>query len=408
MSLSTTEKKRLQEERGQLLTECERILETARTAQRALTAEENGRYDELFDRAANHKRSIELDNEQRALEQLENEPANPGGDRTPEERTAAPEYEQRMSTYLRSTTQEQAIQHRATLIAGNDALSGYLMPKAMRETILTGLNNNLHMMRLGTVHMLTNAVSLGMPYLAADVDDAEWTTEIQTIPEDASMSFGKRELAPKYLTKAIALSTRAARHRPDLPAYVGGRLGYKVEVAAEKSFMIGDGILGALGVFVPTENGIPTSRDISTGMEATNVTADGFKEAFYSLKEQYRRSPKCAWLLSRDCVKRTSKLVDGEGRYIWSNGLETNEPQNILGKQVVESEYVPNTFTASQYVGLFGDMTYYEIAMSLQMTIRNLVEIRALQNQIVYKIEAELDGMPVLPEAFARLKLAAE
>ena len=41
------------------------------------------------------------------------------------------------------------------------------------------------------------------------------------------------------------------------------------------------------------------------------------------------------------------------------------------------------------------------------MTTQRLVEVYARQNQIGYIIRVESDGMPVLAEAFARMKFAA-
>jgi HK97 family phage major capsid protein len=71
------------------------------------------------------------------------------------------------------------------------------------------------------------------------------------------------------------------------------------------------------------------------------------------------------------------------------------------------SEYAPNTFTASQYVGILGDFSYVWIADSLQMEMQRLEELFASTNQVGLIGRLESDGMPVLSEAFVRVKLAA-
>jgi HK97 family phage major capsid protein len=68
---------------------------------------------------------------------------------------------------------------------------------------------------------------------------------------------------------------------------------------------------------------------------------------------------------------------------------------------------MPNTFTASQYVGILGDFSSYWILDALSMAIQVVVELYAATNQNGYIIQAEIDGMPVLAEAFARVKLTA-
>ena len=63
--------------------------------------------------------------------------------------------------------------------------------------------------------------------------------------------------------------------------------------------------------------------------------------------------------------------------------------------------------TASQYVGLFGDFSHYWIADAEDIRFQYLVEKYAGEGQDGYHIESETDGMPVLEEAFSRVKLAA-
>jgi HK97 family phage major capsid protein len=69
------------------------------------------------------------------------------------------------------------------------------------------------------------------------------------------------------------------------------------------------------------------------------------------------------------------------------------------------SEYVPNTFTSGLYVGLFGDLRYYWIADSLMFELQRLDELYAETNQVGMIGRWESDGMPILEEAFARVKL---
>ena len=70
------------------------------------------------------------------------------------------------------------------------------------------------------------------------------------------------------------------------------------------------------------------------------------------------------------------------------------------------SEYVPNTFTTGLYTGVLADWRFYWIADALDMTVQRLVELYARSNQIGFIGRKETDGMPVLAEAFARVKMA--
>ena len=69
------------------------------------------------------------------------------------------------------------------------------------------------------------------------------------------------------------------------------------------------------------------------------------------------------------------------------------------------SEFVPNTFTDGNYVGVLGDFSFYWIAEALDMTVQTLEELYARTNQIGYIGRREIDGQPVLEEAFVRIKV---
>jgi HK97 family phage major capsid protein len=101
------------------------------------------------------------------------------------------------------------------------------------------------------------------------------------------------------------------------------------------------------------------------------------------------------------------KIKDGDGRRLWQPSQLASEPNRLDGHPVIESEYVPHVFTASLYVGVFGDFDRYWIIDSLAMSLQVVLELYALTNQNGYISRAESDGMPVSSAAFRRVKLAA-
>jgi HK97 family phage major capsid protein len=78
----------------------------------------------------------------------------------------------------------------------------------------------------------------------------------------------------------------------------------------------------------------------------------------------------------------------------------------LLSRPLMMSEYVPNTFAAGDYVGMFADFSHYWIADSLALQFQRLNELYALTNQVGFIGRMESDGMPVLSEAFSRIVLA--
>jgi HK97 family phage major capsid protein len=101
-----------------------------------------------------------------------------------------------------------------------------------------------------------------------------------------------------------------------------------------------------------------------------------------------------------------AKLKTGAGEYIWRESVRAGEPDLLLGLPTYMSEYAPSTFTNGLYVGILGDFSNYWIADALSMDMQRLDELYAATNQVGFIGRMESDGMPVLEEAFVRVKLA--
>jgi HK97 family phage major capsid protein len=421
--------KELREKRAKIVTDMRAILEKADTEKRSASAEEQARYDEMFGRTeelrtniATEERQIELEREMAASadrEQRENRDAGgEGGELRGEqrggrrggERTPDPAAELRMKGFRSWLRNGAAIGEGAAefrnLSVGVDTEGGFLVaPEQFVQQLIQAVDDQVFVRSRATVIPVPNASTLGVPTLEADPDDADWTTELQTGSEDGAMKFGKRSLIPHPFAKRIKVSNDLLR-KSLLPAeqIVMQRLAYKFGLTEEKGFLTGDGVGKPLGVFTASGDGIPTGRDIATENTATQITFNGLINAKYSVKAQYW--PKASWTFHRDAVKQISKIVDGEGQYVWRQSVREGEPDTILGHPMDISEYVPNTFTTGLYVGLFGDWSFYWIADALNMQMQRLAELYAETNQVGFIGRQEVDGMPVLPEAFARIKLA--
>ena len=313
--------------------------------------------------------------------------------------TATGEYRQGFNRWMRTGQQFRALQ------ADSDTLGGYLVtPMQMVDQLLKAVDDMVYIRQWATVFAVPNADSLGVPTLDNDPADADWTTELATGNEDSAMSFGRRALHPHPLAKRIKISNKLLRKVPSSESLVRDRLAYKFGVTWEKAALTGSGSGQPLGVFTASSEGISTGRDVSTDNTTTAVTFDGLINVKFTLKQQYW--PRARWLGHRDLIKMVAKLKDGEGQYLWRESVRVGEPDRILGLPVFMSEFAPNTFTTGQYVGILGDFSNYWIADSMALEMQRLIELYAETNQVGLIGRLESDGMPVLEEAFVRVKLA--
>lgn len=404
----------LREERGKLVRDARSILDKAEAEKRGLTAEEDGKYKELFAKQEELRAQIEREEQMVEAERQTAELALRNKDSSSTE-TAQNENQ---SGGHRSSEQYRAIFKRF-LLGGRSVLTetelralqsdvdtggGYMvMPIQMVEGLIKAVDDAVFIRQRATKFHVPTAQSFGAVTLTADPSDADWTSELAAGGEDSAMGFGKRELHPHPLAKRIKISNKLMRQVGGIEALVMARLAYKFAVSQEKAFLTGSGSNQPLGIFTASNDGIPTSRDVSTGNSTTAPTMDGLIAAKFSLKGQYWNAAE--WLFHRNVLEVITKIKDLEGQYIWRESVRAGEPDRLLNLPVTMSEFAPNTLTTGLYVGMLGDFSHYWIADALDMQVQRLTELYAETNQTGFIGRMESDGMPVLAEAFARVKL---
>lgn len=318
------------------------------------------------------------------------------------------DYRSAFTKYLREGTRGLSLEQYAALRSDDADQAGYLVAsEQFASELLKDVDDLLFVRRYARIYQVRDADTLGIRKRTTAASTFAWSSELAISTEDSSLAFGKKVLTPHHATGMIKVSRDLLRRAVISPdQIVREELAIDAAELLEDGYLTGSGAQQPLGVFTASDDGISTSRDVSTGNTTTEIRADGLLEAKYSLKAQYRRSGACRWMFHRDAVKMISKLKDGEGRYLWLPGLREDEPDTLLAMPIDESERAPNTFTTGLYVGLIADWSKYYIADALDMEIQVLIELYATTNQVGYIGRLKTDGMPVVEEAFARVKLA--
>ena len=344
------------------------------------------------------KEERQLERERVIGEQQNEQKENRGTDTEKEIRSA-------FANYLREGTPQAMSEYRA-LAQDNPTQAGYLVaPEQFVYELIKELADSTFMRQKAKVlPPLKNAQSLGYPTRTAGMSSFAWGTETQAPTADTTLAFGKREFKPNPGTSEILISKTLIRNVPDANAVVRGEIAEEVDKNLETAYMTGTGAGQPLGLFVASNDGIPTARDVSAGNTATEIKFDGLIEAKYSVKDKYQKN--CEWIFNRLAIKQLAKLKNSDGQYIWQSSVVLGTPDMLLGRPVNSSEYAPSTFTTGLYVGIYGDLKNYWIVDSLAMEIQALFELYARTNQVDYLTRIETDGMPVVSAAFARVKLA--
>lgn len=402
----------LKAKRSTLGHEATAIMQAATDASRAMTPEEDEKFDKIMDERDQLDATIEraerlLDDDRDGVDDIPDDGGRPGN-RGAEAQMKA------WNAYLRDGRPGLSADHARALNAGNDPEGGFLVaPEQFVNQLLANVDDMLPLRGLATVERLTMAESLGVPTRDADLDDAEWTSEVGTGSQDDALRFGKRELRPHPLAKRVKISRKLLRvSSQDPERIVRERMAYRHATAQENAFMTGDGNNKPLGLFTVGNadlGGITTGRDKdvpTSGTAFVNNSTDGYAadaliDAKYFLKPQYHA--RARWLFHRLILAEVRKIKDANDQYIWKAGLG-DASDTILEIPYVLSEFAPSTMADNDYIGLLGDFSFYWIVDALQFEIQRLVELYAETNQVGFIGRMESDAMPVLEEPFVRLQ----
>lgn len=413
------------QERAGLAKKARTLLDLAEEGNRSLSAEEEQQFDRLMKQCDDIDSAIEREEtlrkqERKIAEGADVKPDDGTGTRGggngggPGDRSKTADGELELAafrSFIRGGQRGLSAEHARALNMGVDAEGGYLVaPQQWVNQLIKFVDDQVLFRGLATVSTLTDGESLGAPSLDNDLNDWEWTSEVRTGSQDDSLRVGKREFRPNPLAKRVKISDTLIRRAAMNPEQlVRDRMGYKLGVTQERAFMVGDGNKKPLGVFTASSDGISTARDVTFGsggtIPLTTATADQLINIKYTLKSAYWT--RARWLWHRDILREIRKLKDGNGVYVWQPGLTSDRPDTILEVPFLVSEFAPNTVTAGSYVGMLGDFSFYWIVDSLAMRIQRLVELYAETNEIGFIGRLETDGMPVLEEAFVRVKVGA-
>jgi HK97 family phage major capsid protein len=300
---------------------------------------------------------------------------------------------------------------RKDLQANIDPAGGFLLaPQQFVSDFIKFVDDLVFIRQLATKYQMSTAESLGAASLETDIEDADWTTELSTGSASTVQPFGKRELKPNPLAKNLKVSKKLLRQSMiNVESLVAQRLAYKFGITEEKAFLVGDGFNKPLGVYIADPNGIPTSRDVAAA-NASSIVGDDVIEVKHTLKAAYW--DRAIWVLNRTVLKAIRKLKDTTNNYLWAPGLGPGGgmtgglPPTLIDVPYKISEYAPGTITTGLYTMIIGDFSFYWIADALNFDLQVLTELYAATNQNGYIARQEVDGMPVLAEAFVRLKQA--
>ena len=290
-----------------------------------------------------------------------------------------------------------------SLTVGADSAGGYIVPTEYDRTLVMKKKLFNEIRNVATV--MSTSSDIAIP-IEIDEGQPSWMTattattkpgEEEAYPE-SDVTLGQLTLEAFKLGRIMKVSEELLQDAFfDLPSYIADAYGRSFGLVEEDAFINGDGVGKPTGI-------LPSATLGHTAAGQTAITSDEIFDLYHSLSRPYRQQAR--WLTSDVMVKNIRKLKDADGQYLWQPGLQADEPDRILGRPVIISDYVPVPAAGVRSLA-FGDMSYYRIADRLGTVMQRLDELYAETGQVGFRMRSRTDGKLTLAEAVKVLVQAA-
>ena len=385
----------LREKRNTAWNAAKAFLDSHRTENGTLTAEDDAAYSKMEQHIADLGKEISRLERQEAMEAELSKPVNtpltskPATGKQKEEKSgrASDAYKSGMLTALRTNFRKVS----DVLQEGVDADGGYLVPEEYDHRLIKTLKDGNIMRHLG--HIITTSGEHKIN-LAATEPAAAWIEEGGAL-QFSDASFAQILLDAHKLHVAIKVTEELLYDNAfNLENYIIEEFGKALSNAEEDAFLNGTGVGQPLGLFAATGGGQVA------GTLTAALKADDLFDLVYALKRPYRKN--AAFIMNDRTIALVRKFKDSNGAYIWQPSYQAGEPDKILGYNVYTSEYAPEDAIA------FGDYSYYNIGDRGTRSFKQLTELFAGNGMIGFVAKERVDGKLILPEAVQILKLRSE
>lgn len=146
----------------------------------------------------------------------------------------------------------------------------------------------------------------------------------------------------------------------DVEGWLAGRIADKFTRAESLSFVSGDGIGKPTGFLTHTTVADGSWSWGNLGYVATGSAgdfngvdpADAIVDLVYALNAQYRAN--ASFVMNSKTAGAVRKMKDGDGRFLWSDGLAAGEPARLMGYPVLIAEDMPD-IAANALAIAYGD-----------------------------------------------------
>lgn len=399
---------RLQEKGHALKGEMRELLDLADAEERALTSEEEQKFDRI---------AADVDKIQQEIERRERVNSLPFDgaivrEATTVEQAAAPapeavrdltpSGEEYRSQFWAAMRGADASEYRdLTTATGGTPFGGYTVPEGFESQMYEFARFQGAISSFATTINTTGGGDLIVPTVGSTYGTADLTTEGSAYAETDDV-FGQVNLKAYKLTRLVQVSQELLQDTGvDLEGFLARSLGEALTAREEAFFAVGTGS--------SQPQGLQASSAGKTASSASAITADELVDLFHSITPPYRSRPNCVWLTADSTIAAIRKLktgVSGDNTYLWQPGLIAGQPDTLLGKPIYAHPNVA-AIAASAKVVYFGDMSAMYVRRAGGTVVQRLDERYAELGLVGFIAHRRVDSKLADTTAIKHLAMAA-
>jgi len=375
--------KSLVEQRDSLKKQLNEILVTAQTENRAMSDEENGRFEKIEGEIKAIDRTLAAEDRARGI----NESGNEAGEKINSDEPTAAELEERaFANYIYDRISE----NRAEITAMTQGANGGIVPTTIANRIIAEVKDMVPFLEMSEVISTNGKVSI--PVYTEDGANAISAAYVDE-NNDLTDNVGKFTTVDLngFVIGALALVSEKLKDNADIDVvgFVVTRVAEGIAEMLEKEFVVGtDGKI----------TGILSAKKIIKAESAAAITYDELVNLKHSLKQRFRK--KACFIMHPSTYTAICKLKD-------ENGLPyfKESEYKILDLPVIESDSMPEIGASNKVISC-ANLSGYTIKATKNVEVKILREKFATKHMLGVLGFAEYDAKISNERKFATLQMA--
>ncbi len=384
--------KALIEQRAELVQEMKDIAGNAEMEKRAMTEDEDAKFDELDGKV----KAIEatITKLERARELKLNAVSNERREELKQE-----EIEERaFETYIRKTCGGEVIEERAgeqNLTMGNN---GAIIPTTIANRIINTVKDICPIFARATRYSAKGTLKVPVWGLANETHDISvgYQEEFTELTADSG-KFTSIDLSGHLVGSLVLIGKSVANNADvDVVSFVVAEMARKISEFIEGELLKGTGNKAAEGAL--------NTKNVKEAASEKAVTSDELIEVQSMIKQVFQKN--ACWVMKPSTFTEVRKLKDKNGRYLLQDDITGEFPYRLLGKPVFVSDNMPD-MAAGQKAILYGDLSGLSVNMRENIQIQILLEKYATQHAVGFVSWFEFDSKVTDNQKLVALKMKA-